>query len=90
MPALEQFIQGAASIGGGIILAIWLYLMITDRLVTSKRVDEANARTEKAEKARDEALAIARDQVEATKRLADLQEQGLDFLRSTLSKRSGS
>lgn len=78
---LPQLIDVATRIGSTGLLTLWLWMMLTDRLHTAKRVAEANTRAEGAEKQRDTAFDIARGQVEATKELAQANRQVLDFVR---------
>jgi hypothetical protein len=83
---LFDFATKAGAMGA---LVIWLWMMLTDRLHTAKRVEEAHRRTELAEKQRDDAMQIAREQTAAVKELAEAQESALDWMRSALSGRSG-
>lgn len=85
MPDLAQLIQAATTIGGSAVIAIWLWMMLTDRLVTSKRLDEANARIEKAEKQRDDALELVKTAHDGMRELTEANRAALDWMKAAVA-----
>lgn len=71
----------------GLVIGFWLFL--TERLVPAGRLKEANERTTKAESQRDEAMALAKSQTEATKEVGSAARETLQYLRDNLPRRRG-
>lgn len=81
---LPQLVDIVTTLGTTGLLTVWLWMMITRRLVTFGELEEANGRTEKAEAQRDEAMAGWRGQTAATNELTAANSAVLDFVKSSL------
>lgn len=84
LQAAWQLLKDGGLLAGAVII---VFMFMTDRLYTPKRVIEANERTEKAERQRDEAMAIAKAQTDVAKEAGTTAREILQYLRDNLPRR---